>query len=65
MTWLFVALTWMLLALAVALVGARGIRLADASSAPAAWTDEVDAFLQHHSVCTAVQPARGPRLPQS
>jgi hypothetical protein len=65
MAWLLVALTWMLLALVVALVAARGIRLADASATPAAWTDEVDAFLQRHSAGAAVQPATGPQLPHS
>jgi hypothetical protein len=63
MTWLLVALAWMLLACAVAAVVGHGIRLADEDVAPAPWTDEVDAFLQRSTTGGVVQPIAGPRAP--
>jgi len=41
-----IALTWTLVGLCVGLVVGWTIRLANADAAPAAWTDDVDRFLQ-------------------
>ena len=47
MAWVLVAaLAWVLLAVPVAVVIGRSIRLADQRATPASWTDQVDKFLQ-------------------
>jgi hypothetical protein len=63
MTWLLIALAWTLLACAVAAVVGNGIRLADEDVAPAAWTDEIDAFLQRSTAGGVAEPAAGPQVP--
>jgi hypothetical protein len=60
MTWLLVALAWLLLACAVAAVVGHAIQLADEDAAPAAWTDEVDAFLQRSTTRGVAEPTAGP-----
>jgi hypothetical protein len=55
MPWIALAgLTWVLVALAVAAVVGRAVRLADQDAAPAAWTDEIDRYLEQHARSTGV-----------
>jgi hypothetical protein len=55
MTWILLAgLAWVLLGFAVAAVLGRAVRLADQEAAPAAWTDEVDRYLEHHARASGV-----------
>ncbi|WP_158545964.1 hypothetical protein [Blastococcus sp. TF02A-30] len=47
MTWLLITgLIWAVLAVGLAVVVSRGIRLADAADRPAAWTSDVERYLR-------------------
>ena len=53
MSWiLLTGLAWVLLAVAVAAIVGRAVALADRHEAPAAWTDDVDRFLEQHASTT-------------
>jgi hypothetical protein len=50
MAWvLVVALLWVLLAMPMAVVVGRGIRLADKRAMPAPWTDQVEEYLREQA----------------
>jgi hypothetical protein len=55
MTWIMLGgLAWVLVALVVAVVLGRAVRLADREGAPADWLDEVDRFLRGDARTTGV-----------
>ena len=55
------AAVWLVLAFLMAVVAGRGIDLADRGTTPAAWTDDIDAYLQQQSPDTdaRTRPDRG------